>query len=70
MLNRISVNALLKSVIAIMALAVTVIFSLGAWESWSRLAAVNRIAAVADASGYMFTVLHNLRVDRSSTTAI
>ena len=68
MLNRIAVNTLLKSVIAMMALAVTVIFALGAWDSWSRLVVVNRMAAAADASGYIFTVLHNIRIDRSSTT--
>src|SRR6266571_3300688 len=39
MLNRLSVNAILKSV----------------------------IATVAEASGYMFTALHNLRVDRSAS---
>ena len=67
MLNRISVNVLLKSVIATLAVAVMIALSLGAWNSWTRLTAVKRIATVADASGYLFTVLHNLRVDRSST---
>src|SRR5713226_6142497 len=67
MLNRVSVNAILKSVIATLAAAVVVMLALGAWSSWDRLAAVNRIAAAADASGYMFTALHNLRVDRASS---
>ena len=67
MLNRVSVNALLNSVIATLALALVVILSLGAWDSWNRLVAVNRIAAVAKASGYLFTALHNLRIDRAST---
>ena len=67
LVNRVSVNALLKTVIASMALTVMVVFSLGAWDSWGRLAAVGRIAAVANASGYIFTVLHNLRLDRSTT---
>src|SRR5882672_8463131 len=67
MLDRLSVNTLLKFVIAALASAVVVVLSLGAWDSWGRLAAVKRIAAVADASGYLFTALHNLRVDRAST---
>jgi methyl-accepting chemotaxis protein len=67
MLNRISINALLKSVIAVLAVAVVIVLSLSAWSSWTRLAAVNRIAAVADTSAYLFTALHNLRVDRATS---
>jgi methyl-accepting chemotaxis protein len=67
MLSRISVNALLKSVIATLGVAVVVMLALGAWSSWNRLAAINRIAVVADASAYMFKAMHNLRTDRSST---
>ena len=65
MLNRTSVNAILKSVIATLAAAVVVVLALGAWSSWTRLQAVNRIATVADASAHLFTALHNLRSDRS-----
>ncbi len=68
MLNRISVSLLLKSVIGVLALAVIVSLGLAAWSSWTRLASINRIAAVANASAHMFTALHNLRVDRSSTS--
>ena len=67
MLNKISINLLLKSVIATLAVAVVIVLSLSAWSSWTRLAAVNRIAAVAETSGYIFTALHNLRVDRASS---
>ena len=67
MINRISVNVLLKSVIAIMAAAVVVVFSMSAWQSWNRLISINRIAAVAEISGDLFTALHNLRVDRATT---
>src|SRR5262252_547756 len=67
MMDRLSVNVLLKSVIATLSAAVMVMLSLGAWSSWARLDAVSRIGAVSDASGYIFTVLHNLRVDRAST---
>jgi methyl-accepting chemotaxis protein len=66
MLNRVSINTILNSVIAILAAAVVIVLAFGAMSSWSRLAAVNRIAAVADASAYMFTALHNLRVDRAT----
>ncbi len=68
MLNRLSVNVLLNSVVAILAAAVVVMLSLGAWESVNRLAVVGRIASVTEASGYLFTALHSLRFDRSSTT--
>src|SRR5215471_1551428 len=67
MMDRLSVNVLLKSVIATLSAAVMVMLSLGAWSSWACLDAVSRISAVSDASGYIFTVLHNLRVDRAST---
>ncbi len=68
MLNRISVSTLLKSVIAILAVVAIVVLSLGAWNSWVRLATVNRIAIAADVSADIFTALHNLRVDRSYST--
>src|SRR5712691_2517547 len=67
MLNRVSVNVILKSVIATLSAALVIMLSLGAWNSWNRLNAVSRIAAVAEASGYMFTAMHNLRVDRASS---
>jgi methyl-accepting chemotaxis protein len=67
MLNRLSVNALLKVVIAMLSVAVMVMLAFGAWGQWTRLTAVNRIAAVADVSAHLFTALHNLRVDRAST---
>src|SRR5882757_2680519 len=65
MLNRISVNALLKSVIATLGAAVVIMLGISAWGSWTRLVAVNQIAAVADVSSNIFTSLHNLRSDRS-----
>jgi methyl-accepting chemotaxis protein len=66
MLKNISVNTLLKSVIATLGAAIVVMLSLSAWDSWNRLQTANRIAAVADVSGYLFTTLHNMRVDRAS----
>ena len=67
MFNRLSVNGLLKSVIATLAVSVMVVLALGAWNSWARLLAADRVAAVAEASSHLFTALHNLRVERSST---
>ena len=68
MLSRITVNVLLKSVIATLALAVVVMLAMGSWSSWNRLASISRIASVSEASGHLFKALHNLRTDRATTT--
>jgi methyl-accepting chemotaxis protein len=65
-LNRLSVNALLKSVIATLGVAVVIMLALSAWDSWRRLNAAMQTAAVAEASAHLFTALHNLRIDRAS----
>ncbi|WP_204310753.1 hypothetical protein, partial [Escherichia coli] len=39
----------------------------GAWTSWEQLRTASRIAAVSEATAHLFTALHNLRVDRSTT---
>ena len=67
MFDRLSSNALLKSVIAVMAAAVVLVLAANAWESWQRLAMARRIADVAEASGYAFKAMHNLRTDRATT---
>ena len=67
MLNRLSANALLKSVIAVTATALVIVLALGAWSSWQSYLAASRIAGVAAASGYAFQTMHRLRTDRSST---
>jgi methyl-accepting chemotaxis protein len=67
MLNGISANALLKSVITAAAAAIVIMLGISAWGSWERLATTARISRVATASGFAFTALHNLRVDRAST---
>jgi methyl-accepting chemotaxis protein len=66
-LNRLSVNRLLKTVIAAMATAVIVLLGLQAWGSWQRLQATDRILAVSAVSQSAFKAMHNLRVDRAST---
>jgi methyl-accepting chemotaxis protein len=67
MLSRFSISVLLKSVIALMGLAIMVVLALSANESWVRLKAANRISQVANISAYMFTALNSLRVDRAGT---
>ena len=67
MLNRLTVSALLKAVIVATALCVIVAVSLGAWDSWQRLRATNRMSLVADASANLFKAMHNLRTDRPYT---
>jgi len=62
-----SINVLLKSVIATLCGAVMVMLALSGWDSWSRLCSVRRIAAVVDASSYIFTALYSLRTDRASS---
>jgi methyl-accepting chemotaxis protein len=68
MLNRISVGALLKSVIGVLGAAVIVMLAHSAWESWTRYRTANRIAAIVDVSNNLFAALHNMRVDRAQST--
>ena len=70
MLNRLTVSALLKTVILITSFCVVVGFSLNAWDSWGRLQAASRISVIADASANMFKAMHNLRTDRSTTNRL
>src|SRR4051812_44396767 len=67
MFNRITVNALLKSVLAIMAVTIIVLLSVASWQSWTRLATVNQIAAVTNAFTTMSPAMHNLGLDRAGT---
>src|SRR6185503_8490977 len=70
MLNRVTISALLKSVILVLCTSLVIILALGAWESWQKVNTANRIAAVADASTHIFRALHNLRSDRSRTVRV
>jgi methyl-accepting chemotaxis protein len=65
MLDRLSVNALLRSVIATLSAVIVIMLAAGAWSSWSRLQVDSRIAGVAATSAHVFTALHNLRSDRA-----
>ena len=68
MLNRLSANALVKSVVTITVTAVVLMLAASTWQSWQRLVMASRMAANADATGYMFTAMYSLRTDRSFST--
>jgi methyl-accepting chemotaxis protein len=70
MLNRLTVAALLKAVIAVMAACVVAVLSVSAWSSWERLQEAGRVTAIADASATAFKAMHNLRNDRPSTNRL
>ncbi len=67
MLNKLSVGTLLKSVIGILGAAVIVMLAQNVWASWTQYQAATRSAVIIDISRNLFTALHNLRVDRSTT---
>ena len=67
MLNRLTISALLKSVIAVMAACVVAFLIATAWDSWGRLQSAARISVIAEASGKAFKAMHNLRTDRATT---
>jgi methyl-accepting chemotaxis protein len=67
MLNRLTISALLKSVIAIMAGCVVIFLLMTAWESWGRLQSAARMSIIAEASEGAFKAMHNLRTDRATT---
>jgi methyl-accepting chemotaxis protein len=65
MFQRVSSNVLLQSFIVVLAAALTIVLSAGAWDAWRTLGTDSLLAKIADASGYGFRALHNLRLDRS-----
>jgi methyl-accepting chemotaxis protein len=67
MLNRVTISTLLKTVIMTLGIAVIVMLSLNAWDSWNRLASANQAEAAANAEGHLFTALYNMRIDRATT---
>jgi methyl-accepting chemotaxis protein len=68
MLNRLTISALLKSVIAVMAACVVAFLITAAWDSRGRLQSAGRISIIAEASENTFRAMHNLRTDRANTT--
>jgi methyl-accepting chemotaxis protein len=67
MFQRVSSNALLQSVIVLIAVALTITLSVAAWSAWDTLVTDSRLAKIADATGPAFRAMHNLRLDRSMT---
>jgi methyl-accepting chemotaxis protein len=67
MLNRLTVTALLTSLVAVMATCVVAFLASNAWDSLGRLQTANRISLIAEASGDLFRAMPNLRTDRSNT---
>jgi methyl-accepting chemotaxis protein len=70
MLNRLTVSALLQSVITLLAICVVAFLITTAWQSWERLRSTSHIAAIANASANAFKAMHNLRTDGSSTSRV
>jgi methyl-accepting chemotaxis protein len=67
MIERLSVGQLLKSILAVFALAVVVLLGSQVWNAWSVLTENQRAEQVVAASSRIFTALINQRTDRSST---
>src|SRR6266852_6058062 len=67
MLNNLTISALLKSVIAVMAACVVAFLVTAAWDSWGRLQSASRMTVIAAASENAFKAMHNLRTDRTNT---
>ncbi len=68
MLNRLSVNSLLQSAMAVMAFCVVMMLTQRSWDSYDRLASTSKTTTVADASRFAFTAMHSLRTDRASSS--
>ena len=67
MFNRVTISALLKTVVAALGTAILIMLALNAFESWGRLNETRREFAASSAAGYLFTALHNLRIDRTTS---
>ncbi|WP_137043790.1 methyl-accepting chemotaxis protein [Pseudolabrys sp. FHR47] len=67
MLNRLSVNALLKSVIGLMAGVIIITVAVGGWQSWREYQSANLLSKVAAVSSHLFKALPEIRVERAQT---
>jgi methyl-accepting chemotaxis protein len=70
MLDRLTVSALVKAVIVVMAACVVAGLSGTAWDSWGRLNMTSRMSVIADTSSNLFKAMHSLRTDRSTSTRL
>src|SRR5258708_241757 len=67
MLNRLTLTALLTSVVAIMASCVVAFLAINAWDSLGTLQTANRTSLITEVSDSVFKAMDNLRTDRSNT---
>ena len=67
MLNRVSVTALLTSIVLFMAACIVAMLAVNALQSFDRLKAAGRISVIAGLSRDAFVAMHRLRTDRSTT---
>ncbi len=65
MLNRLSVNALLKSVIGLLAGVIIAGVAYSSWQSWREYQSANLLSKVAVVSSHLFKALPALRVERA-----
>ena len=70
MFRRVSANALLKSVIAVVGAVLVAVLANGAWDAWGAWGAASRLEKTAEVAGYAFRSMHNLRLDRSFTVRV
>jgi len=69
-LNRLSSELLLKSVLTVLAALVILILATRVWDVWGQLDSNARTLRVIDASGQAFKVLVNIRTDRNSVSRL
>jgi methyl-accepting chemotaxis protein len=67
MFEKLSANAILKSVVALFATGLMLVLAVNAWDASRQLATAGRLAALVDTSNHVFRVMHNLRIDRAQT---
>ncbi|HEY8288925.1 MAG TPA: HAMP domain-containing protein, partial [Acetobacteraceae bacterium] len=68
MLDRLSSDIILKSILAVLASVAIISLGTRVWDSWQQLGAATQAERVAAVSGQAFTALVNIRTDRSSTS--
>jgi methyl-accepting chemotaxis protein len=67
MLNRCSVNVLLKSVILVISTVVVISLALGAWDAYGRFGEAGKVVSLTKASDAVFRAMSALRLDRNFT---
>ena len=69
MLNRWSVNVLLKSIVTAMSAIIVVMLASGAWSDYRHFVASRHIAVLTNAAGAVFRAMHNLQIDSAFRNA-